>query len=156
MFACLVFWVVMIALIDAESVISALPSLGDIWISAPIGYPMGLPITGNTFRYCAGFGLCYSVRMFDLDLDTDTRALLAFLLTLLTPAILFGIHKFFRWRNPTNADRLWREYDPFLPVVRLTNGRLSELHGKVYRRWTGTRWEYRQDAETDEEYKERI
>lgn len=90
------------------------------------------------------------------DLDIQTRGLLAFLLTLLTPAIILGIRQFFRWRYPTDADRLWHECQPFSPVVRLQNGKLSDIHGKIWRRWTGTQWEYRQDAETDEEYEERI
>lgn len=48
----------------------------------------------------------------------------------------------------------WHRHMPLLPV-RLNTGKLSGLNGAIWRRWDGKRWEYRQDAETYDEWLER-
>lgn len=57
----------------------------------------------------------------------------------------------FGMRTPPR-DGLWRVYDPILPV-RLVNGRMSEVGGRIWFRYDAAsgRWQYSQDAETIEE-----
>lgn len=57
-----------------------------------------------------------------------------------------------RWLNDEPADvRLWHKWWAVLPV-RLADGRRSSFTGQLWRRWNGSAWEYRQDAESEAEY----
>lgn len=48
-------------------------------------------------------------------------------------------------------DGNWYSYTPWF-FVRLHDGSISRAFGKVWRRWNGKKWEYRQDPETDEDF----
>lgn len=55
------------------------------------------------------------------------------------------------FRQKAVKDGQWHAYQPWF-FVRLHDGRLSHALGKVWRRWNGEKWEYRQDPETWDEF----
>jgi hypothetical protein len=49
----------------------------------------------------------------------------------------------------------WHEVGHPLFPIRLENGQRSRQTGKLWRRWDGTSWVYKQDDETPEEWGDR-
>lgn len=57
--------------------------------------------------------------------------------------------------KPEADDALWQKCAPRILPVRLTDGGWSMPHGQLWRRKGPEGWEYRQDAETDDEFNSR-
>jgi len=60
-----------------------------------------------------------------------------------------------RWLNDEPHDAaLWHRWWKMFPV-RLNDGRWSRSVGQLWRRRSGSGWEYQQDAETEDQWMER-
>ncbi len=55
-------------------------------------------------------------------------------------------------RKPNPRDELWHKCRTPFPLRRTVDGKFIMLVGQCWRRWNGSRWEYKQDEETDEHY----